>query len=867
MLDKYNFVIIEKWVRNKWEINNFYDAKFDKKNSRLFDGPPPHISGDLHLGHVFSYSHHAIYVSYYRQRGIDLFYCLGFDNNGIPTEKFTEKENKISSSAVKRSEFLNLCRATITKYRPRYLDLFIRLGIIFNKSNIYDTLNVESLVWKSFERLKAKKEVYQSYGPVLWDIAFQTAISQSELEDKEQETQMNYIKFSATSVKDKDKLIAYQHQYTKKGFTDEVDKSLLNDMKIVNFDSRDELLNYVTIEDNIEITIATTRPELLPACSAVFYHPDDDRFNKLNIKYILLPILNRLVPFLPDKDVKQDKGTGLVMCCTFGDMQDIEWWKKHNLDLLIMLNKFGKVEFSEIFGIDKEHVFSALKGLSVINARKEILNIMHDYIVKQELFINRVKVSERSKKPVEFIVTKQWFVHVLRHKEQLYKLADKIEWYPAYMKGKYLAWIETVSWDWCISRQRVLGITIPGSDDVFDTWFTSAITNLIIRQAVEKSDVFDDDYIPSYIRGQAHEIIRTWTFYSILIHYLHFQDIPWKKIVVSGWCLAEDNSKMSKSKGNVMCPEFVLNQYGVDSIRYWASNGKLGNDFRYSEQIIKHGKRVINKLWNTVKLLKIVVFKTELRMFNEEFDGLELMASIDKTYKNNQLYDIDLWILYKFQLMHHKYDQAFKEMDYFTARLLLEEFFISIFCDFYLEIVKDRLYNDGVKDSIGQLSAQITFYIIVRKSLTLWAPFLPYVTEYLYQFFIMNSDDSIIHINKIDNLLHFKNIEVGDVLIQIIELVRKYKSDMNIALNQEIKSIVIDMKYKELFSDNSKLDLQNVINCKMILFEDLQQQGIKSSGDISDSNEDILKDESNDFKYMNNDQGFIIKIFNFNNIK
>ena len=665
----------------------------------------------------------------------------------------------------------------------------------------YQTINPLSrkMSQMSFLDLVNKGEVYRNNQPILWDPVDQTALAQADIEDQEKTSMMNDVIFQ-----------------TSKGE---------------------------------RIIIATTRPELLPACVAVFYNPNDDRYKHLQGQFAITPLFDVKVPILADDLVQIDKGTGLVMCCTFGDVTDITWWRVHNLPIKIIIDKKGIIDLSD--ELSNSSSYNQINGLKIKDARSKIIEILKEknLLVKQVEITQTVKCAERSGAPLEILTIPQWFVHTIKHKDVLMQRANEINWHPKNMKIRLENWINGLSWDWCISRQRYFGVPFPvwyskrvgevgkaifpditqlpvdptkdlpigysreevePDYDVMDTWATSAISPQLSSHGIsEKFNVDAERHhklFPADLRPQAHEIIRTWAFYTVLKAQLHENTLPWKNIMISGWCLAFDRSKMSKSKGNIIVPQKLLEQYGADVMRYWTSKSRLGADTVYSEEVMKNGKRLVNKLWNACKFAAI------------HFDKL------DPLDKNVQIPDIeskichkfDQWLIVKLVELVDKVESDMHNYEYTDAMESIEKFFWSVFCDNYLEITKTRAYNMDGSDNRGQYSAIITLYYSIKILLKLLAPFLPHITEEIWQ--ILYSTKSI---HSRGNWSQIKNFSFPvdqiqpDRLIKILDLVRKAKAEKNLSVKANIKVLEI---IGEKLPNDLTIDLKNVTSSHKIEF-------------------------------------------------
>lgn len=793
----YNFIESEKKWQKIWQEKQIYayDENIAKDETFVVDTPPPTVSGQLHIGHVYSYTQTDFIVRFQRMMGKNIFYPMGFDDNGLPTERLVEKQRQVKASNMGREEFINICNEVVANEEEKFRSLFNHIALSVDWSLEYQTINPLSrkISQMSFLDLVKKGEVYRNNQPILWDPVDGTALAQADIEDKEKASFMNYITFKT--------------------------------------------------EANDEFTIATTRPELLPACVAVFYHPDDKRYQHLAGKFAVTPLFNVKVPLLADPLVQQDKGTGLVMCCTFGDQTDIIWWKTHNLPLNTIITKKGTIDFPHEIGID---------GLKIKEARAKIIDILkeQELLVKQEEITQTVKCAERSGALLEVLTVPQWFVKTISHKDELLKRANELNWHPKNMKIRLENWINAISWDWCISRQRYFGVPFPvwyskriGEEgkilyadisqlpvdplkdlpagyskdevepdlDVMDTWATSSVSPQLSTWGI--SDEFainkdkHDKLFPMDLRPQAHEIIRTWAFYTILKAHLHQNTLPWKNIMVSGWCLAEDRSKMSKSKGNVLVPEKLLEQYGSDVIRYWSANSRLGADTAYSEDVMKNGKRLVNKLWNAAKFV------------SQHFDKL---SAEDKKanlidVKEKITHEFDQWVINKLVELVNNATSELQNYEYANAMHLTEKFFWSVFCDNYLEISKTRAYDEENKNPNGQYSSILTLYHVMKTLLKLFAPFMPHITEKLYQ--ILYSDNSI-HIKG--NWINYGNLNYKidatqpEGLLEILDHVRKFKAEKNLSIKAEVQ--LLEVSGIEL-SEELTLDLKNVTSAKEVKFK------------------------------------------------
>jgi valyl-tRNA synthetase len=794
----------EKWIK-KWEEKKVYkyDSKIDKKDSYVIDTPPPTVSGSLHMGHIFSYTHTDIIARFKRMTGKNIYYPMGFDDNGLPTERLVEKKNSVKATKMDRPSFVDLCKKTIVEEEEKFRNLFKKIGLSVDWSVEYQTISDDTkfISQSSFLDLIEKGHIYRKDQPMLWDVVDQTALAQAEIEDKEFESHMNYIIFKCDDGK------------------------------------------------QTPLHIATTRPEMLPACVAVFYNPNDERYKNLKNSYAVTPLFNVRVPILPDEKVSIEKGTGLVMCCTFGDATDIMWWKENNLPLKKIISKDGKIVCDEKFDSESANNFvSQVVGLKIKEARETIISILksENLLTKQEKIVQTVKCAERSGSPLEILSTPQWFIKTIDKKDRMLELSAEVNWYPKSMKIKLDSWINSISWDWCISRQRFFGVPVPvwyskrageegrvllpnvsqlpidplvdlpegysreeieADRDVFDTWATSALTPQINARKISEKYALNNsrDIFPADLRPQAHEIIRVWAFGTILKSELHSKVLPWENIMISGWCLSEDKTKMSKSKGNTVTPESLIEKYGTDVIRYWAASARLGNDYAYSEDMMLQGKKFVNKLINSAKFASI-----NFGILDDK--GIKLEDLIE----NGTIYHtIDLWLIDKLSKVISSSQKHLDEYEYSLAKDSIEEFFLRDFCDNYIEIVKTRSYDESDKKS--QLSCVYTMYNSLKIILALLAPFVPFVTEEIYNSLYNNNNDDIsIHekgnwpnlLIKIDDNL----IEEGNKCVEVLDFVRKYKSDKQISIKTQVNEIVLPFE----FAVSVLGDLRNVTNSQSI---------------------------------------------------
>ena len=575
----------------------------------------------------------------------------------------------------------------------------------------------------------------------------------------------------------------------------------------------------------------TTRPELLPACVAVFYNPEDSRFTHLKGKFIQFSNITEKVPCLPDEAVRIDKGTGLVMCCTYGDWQDVEWVRKHNLKSKVIIDKEGRFEDSFYTQNEKGQYPKA------IEARKQIIEKIQtetpEKIKEIKPIKHMVKVGERSKEPVEIIESTQLYVKTLDFKEDLLILSKYVNFHPAHLKNRLIQWIEGLNQDWCISRDRFFGIEIPDNGDlqqVFDTWFTSSSSPYVCRESerLERSKGDYDDRLKNTtaLRPQAHEIIRTWTFSTMLKTYLmalidndlleerarnrdRIADwlekdlgdkfiieklIPWKDVMLSGWCLAKDGAKMSKSAGNVITPTSLIQEKGSDIVRYWAGSCSLGVDTAFNETKFADGKKLVNKILNATKFALMHFERQNL----QEKSLAECVKLIDKT--------ADKWIVSRLVEVIKQYRKAFDEFEYSVAKNAVERLFWDEYCDNYLELVKARAYADD-------LSALATLRVMTEAFLLLFAPYVSHLTSAIYRE-IFNKE-----VHKCGSFAELFAIDFADKQavedmktgLEIINFVRQKKAEMKVSIKAPIKKLVVKSLPEGIEDDiKAMLSVENV---------------------------------------------------------
>ncbi len=759
MLDKkYNALEKEnKWLEY-WTENKIYEFKIDNRKIFSIDTPPPTVNGKIHIGHIFSYSQTEMIARYKRLRGFNIFYPFGFDDNGLPSERLVEKEQGKKAHEIGREEFSKLCYETTDKYEREFQELFSKMGVSTDWNIHYKTVSPSTIRISqiSFLDLTQKGHCYHKESPALWCNECLTSIAQAELETKKISAMFNYV-------------------------------------------------NFKTKGDNEIITIATTRPELLPAIVAVFVNPKDEKNKHLIGKTACIPVINIEVPIMADEKVAIDKGTGIVMCCTFGDQTDIEWWKKYNLPLKYIFTNDGRIrEDIPNYG-----------GLKIKEARARMIEDLSNagHLIKQEEIEHDVQTHERCGREVEYTVMKQWFIDIMNHKNDFIKIGNEIKWNPSHMQSRYNEWVENIMWDWCISRQRYFGVPFPiwycktcgkpifadktqlpcnpltdkpliqncecgcsefiPETDVMDTWATSSSTPMINMKYGSDNNL-EDILKPMSLRTNASEIIRTWDFYTIVKSFYHFGTRPWDNVMISGFVMANKGEKISKSKGNSKQePMDLINLHSADVLRYWAGTGRLGTDITFSDETLLRGKKLINKLWNVSKFIEMHLYDYE----DKEFNDFEY---------------VDKWIIGKFKEMEINFINYLDEFEVGLALNTLEKFFWN-FCDNYIEIVKHRLYRPEEFGDIPRYSGQKTVYILLYKLLQNFSIYFPFFTEEIYQELYHNKKS--IHLTEIKPLEYSFDSEIknGDFMIEIISQSRGEKSNNNLSLKTPIKNLTISL--------------------------------------------------------------------------
>lgn len=786
---KYRFEESEPKWQNYWQERDIYRFEREDVLREIYsiDTPPPTVNGKIHMGHLSSYMHIETVARHHRMKGENVYFPFGFDDNGLPTERYVEKKFNKRAHEMPRAEFIDLCLKTTKELEEEFLLLYKSAGFSCNLKETYSSIspNTQKISQKSFIDLYNKGLIYHAESPALWCTECQTSVAQSELENQDIDSTFNYIKF------------------------------------------------FIEGEEGF-VTVATTRPELLPACVCVFVNPKDKKNAHLLNKKLTVPHFNFAVPVYADELVDMEKGSGVVMCCTFGDTVDKEWQKKHNLPIKEAFNNAGRM--TQLAG--------EFAGLKIVQARQAIVERLkeEDLLIKQEQLTHAVSAHERCGTPIEIMIKKQWFIDVLSHKDQLIQAGYDLNWHPENMRARYINWVENLQWNWCISRQRYYGVAFPvwycaecgevmipdekllpvdplfdkcpftvckcGSTnfepekDVMDTWTTSSLTPQICTDVLTHEGL-SDSMIPMNLRPNAHDNIRVWDFYTVVKSLYHFNKLPWKDLMISGYVTSPDGSKLSKKSGNNKnSPQDIIAQYSADVTRYWANSLSLGKDTAFSLIPFDSGKRLVNKIWNASKFV--------------------LPFLQDYTLKKVALKPIDAWIIEEYKELYSNFLRNLDNYDIALGLNEVEKFFWN-FCDNYIEIVKRRLYNPDIYGKEATESAQFTSYILLLGMLKMFAIFLPHITEEIYMsYYAEREKKASIHISAYLNLGEKGNIELlkkGETVLEVVSAIRQFKSENKISLKTVISEITIQSGETE-FLKSVEEDIKAVGSVERINYRD-----------------------------------------------
>ncbi len=795
--DRYSFREAEPRLASLWADADLY--AFDATSSGpifTIDTPPPTVSGELHIGHCYSYTQTDVIARFRRMRGERVFYPMGFDDNGLPTERFVEKTIGRKATEMERADFLAHCLELIQQTEDRFEALWRRLSLSVDWHYRYSTISPQAqrTSQASFIQLYRDGRAYTQVAPTLWCPECQTAIAQAEVEDTLLPTLFSTLAFRA--------------------------------------------------QDGNILPIATTRPELLPACVAIFVHPSDARYAHLigstaSIESDPFTPKERItVPILSDELADPAKGSGAVMCCTFGDSTDVLWWRKHHLPLLAAIGHDGRMTA----------LAGDCAGLPVIAARKRILAHLAEkrLILHQESIEHMVGTHERCGTPVEYLHTRQWFIRVLDQKERFLEAGRRIRWQPEYMHARYEHWVTNLQWDWCISRQRFLGVPFPAwtcracgelllatldqlpidprttapeqacrcgsidfdpEPDVMDTWATSSCTPLIIGRWPDDPTWFAQHF-PAALRPQAHDIIRTWAFYTIVKAIYHTNEIPWRSIMISGHALSALRSKISKSKAHTASgPMALIEQESADALRYWATSVKTGNDTFFNPETLAIGRRLVTKLWNASRFAE-----PRLESYDQSFFAGQAPA----------LLPTDRWLLSRMEQTIAYATRELEQGEYATARNEIERFFWSDLCDNYLELAKARLYRE---EGPARDAAAWTLYHALLNVLKLLSPYLPYITEEIYQGLFRRWDGAESIHRSLWPAMHSECIdaeadEMGKMMLELLHQVRRYKAEHNLSVGAELATLHIGVQAKfQAALESAIIDLKSATRVKDIVIE------------------------------------------------
>jgi valyl-tRNA synthetase len=786
--------IEQRWV-DRWECDQLYRFDRSATRSQVFsiDTPPPTVSGSLHMGHVFSYTHTDLLARYQRMTGRDVFYPIGWDDNGLPTERRVQNYFGVRCDPsqpyvpdlsppfrgdppkdhhavpISRPNFLELCDELVEVDEQAFEALYRRLGLSVDWTLRYATIDERSrrACQRAFIRNVARGEAYSQEAPTLWDVDYRTAVAQAEMEDRERPGSYHKIVFDRPG--------------------------------------------------DAAVEIDTTRPELLAACVALVAHPDDERYAALFGTTAVTPLYGVEVPIVAHELAQPDKGTGIAMICTFGDTTDVTWWRELDLPLRAIVGRDGRILPDAPDGVDAS-AYAAIAGQTVKQAQRTVVEqlVAHGRLVGEPRPIQHpVKFYERGDRPLEIVTSRQWYIrnggrepHL---RADLVARGREVTWHPDHMRHRYENWVEGLNGDWLISRQRFFGVPVPvwypldehgqpvhdtpilpdeadlpidpttdtppGYDadardrpggftadpDIFDTWATSSLTPQIAGGWEDDPDLFARVF-PMDLRPQGHDIIRTWLFSTIVRSHHEFGAAPWRHAALSGWILDPDRKKMSKSKGNVVTPMGLFDTYGTDAVRYWAAAARPGVDTAFSEEQMKVGRKLANKVLNVTRFVL----------------GFEPVA--DDAHAAGHV-AIDASMLAKLDLTIEEATAAFETFD--SARALERtETFFWWFCDNYVELVKGRAYAGGEAGA----SAIDALRIALDRLLRMLAPFLPFATDEAWSWW----HDGSIHAEAWPEPVGAGgDASLADPVVDVLAQVRRAKTEAKVSQRAEVAQLSV----------------------------------------------------------------------------
>ena len=823
-----------KWGPS-WDSEGIYrfDKSAAKANIYSIDTPPPTVSGSLHVGHVFSYTHTDLIARYQRMLGKEVYYPMGWDDNGLPTERrvqnfygvrcdptlayqegfvppFEGGDGKSSKAAdqipISRRNFIELCEKLTLEDEKHFEALWRQLGLSIDWSQTYQTISpdAQAVSQKAFLNNLSRGEAYQAMAPTLWDVTFRTAVAQAELEDRDQPGAYHRIGFDGPEGK---------------------------------------------------IYIETTRPELIPACVALVAHPDDERYQPMFGKTVKTPLFGVEVPVLAHHLAQKDKGSGIAMICTFGDVTDVIWWRELDLPNRAILGWDGRIvsEAPDVISdTNGKEVFAQLAGKTVFSAKQTIVELLQasgDMVGEPKPITHPVKFFEKGDKPLEIVSTRQWYIRnggrdqALR--EKLIELGKTLKFHPDFMRVRFENWVNGLTGDWLISRQRFFGVPIPvwyqldadgnpdfdkvitpdlatlpvdpssqspagftedqrgkpngfiGEVDIMDTWATSSLTPQLAGGWISDPEKYAKVF-PFDLRPQGQDIIRTWLFSTVLRSFQEEGVLPWSDAALSGWILDPDRKKMSKSKGNVVVPNDLLDEHGSDAVRYWAASARLGTDAAFDVGQMKVGRRLAIKVLNAAKFVLSFEASSDANEVTEPIDRSMLSALSDVVAQAGK---------------------AFESYDHTKALELAETFFWN-FTDDYLELVKERAYGQETTPQ-AQASAVLALRIALHTQLRLLAPFTPFATEEAWSWW----QEGSIHRStwptrsEVETFTQGQSSSMLTTASEALMGIRKAKSDQQLSMKAEITSLTINAPEEKLQELNQfETDLRSVGKIEKITF-------------------------------------------------